>query len=504
MRLFLGVTVLVSVGSLGCAANGGGGGGPDGGTPPVSCIDDRDCGSYVCDLDLRQCVPPESMRIPCMTDDDCPGDYTCEVRGTVRICIAPDIFAPMCEDCPAPFECRDGICFMPDETGAVCEFDPECEEGELCIAGRCTWDPRLPRPCELDADCPSGLECSMEGSCVCDERADCPSGTYCAADGSCRPEDGGCIGDDECPLGTFCDRGMCLGEAACDVVHPDLETDPVWNVSSTYNFREALPGWLSTTLDLVAGPARFLAGDSDYPELGLPDALEIAIGALINDAVRDWVDTYLPPYAQDALSAVGTINDLLSTWAVQERMRLTAQSARDSYIGSSEWVEVSFELNGEVVRGNPRDLIGWTTTPADFNARAVCGTLNIERHDVEIGIGSVIAWAIDAAVYEASDHNYRGIGDLARTFRAQFCAYINGFAETHKPGWGDDAEMWCNTALNLLIDQMEMALQEALLRLDLVKLKGNAVIVDGSRLDPGVWEGSLLGGDFSGSWTGTR
>ncbi len=134
----------------------------------------------------------------------------------------------------------------------------------------------------------------------------------------------------------------------------------------------------------------------------------------------------------------------------------------------------------------------------------MCGTLNIERHDVEIGIGSVIAWAIDAAVYEASDHKYRGLGDLARSFRSTFCAYIRGFAESHVSGSGENARMGCDRALNLLIDQMEMALQEALLRLVLAKLKGHAVIVDGNRLDPGVWEGSLLGGDFSGSWRGTR
>lgn len=465
----------------------------------VECIDARDCPStYVCDRGV--CLPP-TERMECDTSADCPAEYTCEERGAVRICIPPDVTPPMdCGDCPFPNECREGVCIAPDETGDVCEFDPECGEDHLCIAGRCTWDPRIPRTC-LDGEmCPDGLMCAMDGRCVCGETADCPVGTVCAEDGSCVPEDGGCVADDECPADSFCDRGVCVPDAACDVVHPDLSTDPVWLVSSVYNFREALPGWLDSFLDAVAGPFRFLAGDSDDPDLGLPGFIESAIGS----AIRSWAMENLPPYALEAMGAIADLNDILSTWLVEERMHLTPTGSRDAYIGSNEWVQVSFEYRDMRVVGAPGDILGWSYTPEDYEAQAVCGTLNISRHDVQVGIGAIIAWVVDTIVYESSDGRYRDLEAMARALQTPLCNQAYTLAEGIFGGSGGLARDWCNSTVGGLVDEMLAAIEMALLELDLVKLKGHAVIVDGNRLEPGVWEGSLIGGDFSGSWSARR
>jgi len=56
------------------------------------CIDSRDCvAGLVCERGL--CLPPgedpPTGRRDCETAEDCPEDYTCEDRGTVRICIPP-------------------------------------------------------------------------------------------------------------------------------------------------------------------------------------------------------------------------------------------------------------------------------------------------------------------------------------------------------------------------------------------------------------------------------
>ncbi len=481
----------------GCAADSLGPGGTD-----PECIDARDClTGYVCEGGL--CLPPVDPppRMDCDTADDCPEDYTCEERGTVRICIPPDVIAPMdCGPCPFPNECRDGVCLEPDETGAFCEFDPECGDMMLCIAGRCTHDPRFPPTCADGEECPDGLMCTMDGRCVCGSTADCPVGTMCDAEGRCVPEDDGCVADDECPMGSFCDRGECIGESACDVVHPDLSTDPVWEVASVYNFREALPPWLDGFLDAVAGPFRFLAGDSDDPDLGLPGFIEDAIGA----AIRNWAEDNLPPYALEAMGAIADLNDILSTWIVSELMHLTPTADRDGYRGENEWVEVAFEYRGDMVVGRPRDIIGWTYTPAEYDAAAVCGTLNIARHDVEVGIGAIIAWAINAVIYEASDHRYRDLDGMLSSLRGSLCRQARSLAEGIYSGAGPLAESWCNSELDALADAMVAAVNDALLRLDLVKLKGHAGIVSGTELRPGVWEGSLIGGDFGGTWSAER
>lgn len=481
------------------------------------CLDDRDCAiGLVCESGL--CLPPGTDptdptdpgdRMYCDDASDCPEEYTCEERGAVRICIPPEVEGPDCGDCPFPGECRDGVCVMPDDEGAFCEFDPECGEGMLCIAGRCTPDPRIPRTCLDGEECPDGLMCTMDGRCVCTRTADCPVGTICSPEGECVPDDDGCIADDECPAGMLCDRGVCIPGDACDTVHPDLSTPREWEVSSVYNLREALPGWLDDFLDAVSGPFRFLAGDSDDPDLGLPGFIEGAIGA----AIRGWAEDNLPPWALRAMGGVADLNDILSTWLVQEIMRLTPGEERDAYRGESEWIEVTFEYRGDRLTGRPEDIIDWSYDPDTFDAQAVCGTFNVERHDVNVGIGAIISWAVDAVVFEASDGRYTGLRDMADTLRMNLCGeagriatrVCNDLADSILcAGVGSGAESWCNSSVESLLDVALSAVEEARLRLDVMRLGGYATIVSGTRLEPGVWEGSLVGGDFTGSWSARR
>jgi len=48
------------------------------------------------------------------------------------------------------------------------------------------------------------------------------------------------------------------------------------------------------------------------------------------------------------------------------------------------------------------------------------------------------------------------------------------------------------------------ALNNARLGLDLMTLKGHAPIVTERLLTPGVWEGTLPGGDFTGDFTANK
>ena len=71
-------------------------------------------------------------------------------------------------------------------------------------------------------------------------------------------------------------------------------------------------------------------------------------------------------------------------------------------------------------------------------------------------------------------------------------------------GAGPLAESWCNSELDDLAMRMLRELEEALLRLNLMRLKGHSPIISGSSMEPGVWEGNLVGGDFSGTWSARR
>ena len=58
--------------------------------------------------------------------------------------------------------------------------------------------------------------------------------------------------------------------------------------------------------------------------------------------------------------------------------------------------------------------------------------------------------------------------------------------------------------MRTLADPLVDALNDARLNLDVVSLKGSAPIVSNRSLTPGTWEGSLIGGDFTGTWSARR
>lgn len=56
--------------------------------------------------------------------------------------------------CAYPEEWRRDRCLAPDPAGSVCEFDPECPTGAVCVSGRCTREACHPETCDgYDNDC---------------------------------------------------------------------------------------------------------------------------------------------------------------------------------------------------------------------------------------------------------------------------------------------------------------------------------------------------------------
>lgn len=163
------------------------------------------CGpGEVCDPTTGECVPPRPRCGLCGADDECQGELRCGVVGADRFCL------DACPDgqCPANFECADGMCAP---TGGRCDpcgggcggATPACipELGECRACG-----PR--NPC---AD--PTLVCSPEFACI--ERP----GGGCVQDVDCRDPDrpicfGGecisCLQDSDCPP-----RSACTEERRC-------------------------------------------------------------------------------------------------------------------------------------------------------------------------------------------------------------------------------------------------------------------------------------------------
>jgi hypothetical protein len=440
----------------------------------------------------------------CETFMDCAPGLVCRAVGTTLRCVSPDLVVPPTETCTAcapPAECRLGVCIAPDDTGAVCEFDAECPAGELCIAARCTPDPRVPIAC-ADGMCPGTLRC-VEGTCACDEHVDCPVGTLCI-EGRCTPSPGGdgCVADDECPATDVCEAGSCRPRTLCDITNPDLSG--TWSLASTLRLRESLPSWLDGFLGAVSGPFRFIAGDSST--LGVP-GLPGWVEALIAPALRDWADANLAPWVRDLLGGIADLNDILSTWQIDERMELRPGILRDLYKGTHTWLSTRFEFRGAEVRGRPEDILDWRFRASEFDAAASCGAFVIERHDVDVSIGAIIAWIVDTVTYEATDGRYRTFRDALTAATSGFCGEVGRIAgETvpSYPGLAGTVSRACDGAVASLITELDDTIRSGRLGLDVMTLKGYAPIAGPNALRPGVWEGTLVGRDFTGDFDAFR
>lgn len=445
---------------------------------------------------------------------ECPGGTVCAaVMGVPRCVFPPEEMMPPtglppgdgtdCSPCPAPGECREGVCVQPSPSGAVCEFDSECGAGFVCIAGRCTPDPRVPVPCTTVAECAAPLVC-VDGLCRCVSTTDCPIGLECSDMGLCVPGPGGdaCVGDDDCPDDMVCEAGRCRGRTVCDIENPDLTG--TWDMHSTLRVREALPEWLSDFLDAVEAPFRYLGGETTCTavDFGLPSWVMAALCDIVDPYVMD----YLPPWAPPVFRAIADLNTVLATWEIDETMELRPGGVTDSYRGTHTWNHVRFMYRSMPIEADVRDIADWRFEPGEFNAAATCGQFNIERHDVGISIGGLIMWIVDTVVYEVSDGRWVGVEDALASIADGFCMGLASAAEDaiDYPGVGGTVMSVCSSATTSFIREAINELLEARLGFSFMTLRGTSPIAGPNSLRPGVWDGRLLGSEFSGDFEAVR
>lgn len=455
-------------------------------------------------------APPADAGGPeCTNDEGCGAGFVCAAVDSVPRCV-PDPDPPPpgdgtdCRPCEAPGECRDGVCVQPSETGAFCEFDDACMMGELCIAGRCTPDPRVPTPCMDDGDCYAGLTCGPMMTCMCLYNTDCPIGLVCSDEGLCvAPEGSGvpCIADSECPnMGEVCDRGICRDGTVCDIGHPDFAGS--WNMQSTLRIREALPSWLTDFLDAVEGPFRFIAGDAACIDFGLPMWVETEIC----DLVRPLIEQYVPAWARPLFRAIADLNTVFDTWEIEETMVLENGSVTDSYRGTHTWDRITFYYRSMPLVGRPDTIRNWRFSPSPFNASAVCGTFHIERHDVNVAIGAVFAWVVDALVWAITEGEHDTLGSAVADAASGFCRALGDFADENVDysGVGDTVFRVCTMQIENYTNRALMELLNARVGTDPITLRGSAPITGPNSMRMGHWDGTLLGSEFTGDWQADR
>ncbi len=151
----------------------------------------------------------------CECDEQCPGELTCS---------SGDWFSDS--------RCEEGVAWCSSD--AQCGFEQHCAKRSHSDCPE--WRQKsacAPRPCDCDADCPTGAVCHQggcdAGETLCTDDADCPATQVCRVrtGAPCSETDGAlttcepwlCTCDEQCPPGEVCageNGSECLAGVRCD------------------------------------------------------------------------------------------------------------------------------------------------------------------------------------------------------------------------------------------------------------------------------------------------
>lgn len=180
-----------------------------------SCMEDSECASDRCDLDLHShcysCVAGPKKTAPLGADCDPVDGPDCD-EGICYLgqCITLSRLNEACDSaglCEGYLPCRNGVCSAPQGEGAACTSDADCLYGYKCTQDKCTATP--PDTASVGDGCGLGIMhlCNLFTQ-------------YCSATqggtGTCqlkRQLGEGCgydaYGDDSCASGLACIDGAC-------------------------------------------------------------------------------------------------------------------------------------------------------------------------------------------------------------------------------------------------------------------------------------------------------
>ncbi len=429
-------------------------------------------------------------------------------------------------------------------SGGACVNSMDCgPDAPICNNGICV-EINTSGSCESNADCISPYICNTTtNQCVpptgepCNSLASanpCPPGKVCIG-GYCENlPGGGCTTHDDCPFGFRCVNGVCVfdGDPECvtiedcpdpndiclmgECINPETECIPqgtptrlggVWNFNSLLRLREAVHPLIGGILSAAEVLRDVILGT--WSISGIPGWLM----DIIRDLVRDLINAYVPPWAQQMIIVLGDVSDIVDDMRVYHTVFLIPMG-NDEYYGTQVWDIVEFEYRGNIVSDSPQNILGFTVVPEDFTSREICNKFYIDRYRVENVVGGLVRWAIEAMVtlvtcsssdipcYYTLEEMLQDIIDCD-----SIAASIEDLVWSI---WADAPSVYgpvftaCNNRKASAIQAILNALDNITVSLNMLSLRGTSPIVHSGYMHPGKWFGKLAGGNFTGDFTATR
>jgi hypothetical protein len=378
------------------------------------------------------------------------------------------------------------LCEADGDSGSTCEVTGDCQQPFVCLNGACVGPQNPDVTCDVvdNVACPNADEVCVGGVCVINP--------------------GACVDNDACPLGYVCESGQCAPERegqACSDVGPGPDLSGTWELDSTLHLRDGLPDVVDGILDVAEDARDLINGDVDF---GLPGLVEDVIGGVIASII----DNYVPQYAQNLVVALGDMSDILDDMRVESTVTLRGEPCEGRYRGTEVWNRIRFTFRGQELVLAPDQLPGVDEIiPDDFAAWYSCGELFIDRHRIDQKLGGLVRFLVDnitnaitgapnvetALQYLVDCPSFAFAVD---NYVGQVCSFC--------PGVQSAVNFACNTAVNAGIAKISEEIDNAAVKLSLIKKKGIATVASGSQLSSGQWYGTLVGGDFPGEFTAQK
>lgn len=368
------------------------------------------------------------------------------------------------------------LCVGDGEAGGACEVSADCAAPTVCLDGTCVG----PRDDAYTCDPIEGITCATEGeTCI---------------NGLCIQAPGVCETLDDCPLGYLCEEGQCTPQrdgSACSDPGPGPALAGTYSTESVLYLREGLPNVVDKILDVTEDARDLINGQVD---LGLPSVVEFFIGGIISGIIRQ----YVPPYAIDIVNALATMSDILDTMEVEGTLVLDGQECDGNYRGSHNWDFVTVDFNGRELRTSPNDLPGVDEViPEEFAARYHCGDLLLDKHRIQNSMGQLVRWILDTGIQATT-----GLPNVETALASLVnCdAVANAIANACSVCGAaySPARSACNALVQVGVSKVTEAIDEAAVKMSLIKLRAVIPVAADGSLDEGDWFGSLVGGDFTG------
>jgi hypothetical protein len=326
----------------------------------------------------------------------------------------------------------------------------------------------------------------------------------------------------------------------CQQNSPDLTG--LWKVQSSLKLADAVPDAVNAVLNVGKIGSGILRGDLTV--IGVPGFASFILGGLVRDALQQFC---IPQWAINLFQSLGDLRDVLSDIRVQHDFQFVPV-CQGVYRVQERWTRLDFNFRGRVVSKRPEDFpeIG-QVVPEVSSARVFCGVVYIDKHRIRDVLTRLLRQVVRESVHAAmcigagtcqdigsnrytgcdtygsysSNGNFsdacdvcNGSDDLSYAMQIiiqdNFCPVFAQLMSDLGSSLGAPFDIYgilwgaCNGAAGGMANGFVAALNAAERKLSEMSLQGEAKVISPTAWSEGQWHGSLIGGDFEGTFTATK